>query len=47
MKILILLLVTTVIIFVLIPLFIISCFVSFTWNNIKKGYIILFAKESK
>lgn len=45
MRILILLIAIIVTIFVIIPLFIISCFASLTWNNIKKGYIILFTRK--
>lgn len=45
MKILIISIVIILFVFILIPIFIISCFVKLTWNNIKKGYIILFSKK--
>lgn len=47
MKILVILMVVVFVVFVVLPMFAISCVASLTWDNIKKGYIIFFTKESK
>lgn len=42
MKILAIFIAVILFVFIAVPVFVISCFVKLTWNNIKKGYEILF-----